>query len=101
MTDKPTRIMINDTEYIKKDSIPAPMGEKRIIVADRGWVFAGDCIDEDNGDVTIHNAQNIRKWGTSRGLGQLTNGPLNNTVLDPYGTVRVKPIVSIAIIKGW
>ncbi len=100
---KPNTIKIDDVEYVRKDSVKEalPIGEKRIIVADRGWVFVGDCVDNENGSVTIYNAQNIRQWGTSKGLGELATGKTSKTVLDDYGTVSVVPIVTIAIRSGW
>ena len=91
-------------DFVRKDSVnatPLEIGEKRIIVADRGWIFVGACADNADGSVTITNARNIRRWGTSKGLGELQNGPLQNTVADTYGTVRVTPIVQIAVIGGW
>ena len=90
---------INGVKYIRADSLNRPMTTKRIIVADRGWVFAGDCIDHTDGSVTIHNASNIRIWGTTKGLGELVNGPLPATKYDAYGTVRCLPIVQISINK--
>ena len=79
--EHPETITIDDVKYVREDSIcePLEIGEKRIIAADRGWVFVGDCTDNDDGSVTIKNALNIRKWGTTKGLGQLDNGPLENT----------------------
>lgn len=60
----------------------------RIIVLDRGFVYAGD-VAIDGDWMTIRNAKNIRRWGTSKGLGELAaNGPLRNTALDDAGTVR-------------
>lgn len=100
----PQTITIDNTRYVREDSIPQhspPMGDMRIIVADRGWVFAGICKDEADGTVTISNAKNIRVWGTTRGLGELANGPLYATKVDPYGTVRCTPIVQINAVKGW
>jgi hypothetical protein len=39
--------------------------------------------------VTIDKARNIRRWGTSAGLGQLAlEGPQENTRLDNCGSVR-------------
>lgn len=100
---KPETMMIDDVKYVREDSIrkSIEIGEKRIIVADRGWVFAGECEDNEDGSVTIRNAKNIRRWGTSTGLGELANGPTSKTVVDPAGTVRCTPIISFAIIKGW
>ena len=97
-------LTLNGVEYISKDSIPAstaPIGPCRIIIADRGWVFVGNCEDHDDGSVTITNCRNLRKWGTSAGLGELIDGPKSGTVADAYGTVRCLPIATIAVRKGW
>lgn len=99
-------ITINGIEYMPKSSMvdmsPQVIGDKRIIVADRGWVFVGSCEDHSDGTVTIRNAQNIRNWGTTKGLGELVNGPIaNKTKYDSYGIVRCLPIVQINIVSGW
>lgn len=96
-------ITVNGKEYVPKDSVcsPVTIGDMRIIVADRGWVFVGNCVDNGDKSVTITNARNIRRWGTSKGLGELVNGPLSSTTHDPYGTVRCNPVLQITVIKGW
>ena len=95
-------ISINGKEYVPKGSSVPMIGDKRIIVADRGWVFVGVCEDHEDGSVTIYDAKNIRYWGTTAGLGELVNGPISGqTKADHYGTVRCTPIVQIAVIKGW
>ena len=99
-----TELTINGITYVPKGTEPAPqtIGDKRIIVADRGWVFVGDCEDHEDGSVTIRNTQNIRNWGTTRGLGELVNGPIKDkTKYDPYGVVRCTPIVQINVVNGW
>lgn len=93
-------IVVNGVEYVPK-SEQQNIGDVRIIVADRGWVFVGNCTDEDNGEVTIRNCKNIRQWGTTRGLAELVDGPTMKTVLDDYGTVRTRAIVTIAVKGGW
>ena len=70
---------------------------KQIVIAQRGWVFVGD-VERSGDDVTITNAQCIRRWGTSKGLGQLVNGPLNDTILDPMGTVRLHALAVVATV---
>lgn len=71
-----------------------------IVVAERGWVFVGD-IDDYSEECIIYNAKNIRKWGTSHGLGELAaEGPTEKTVLDDYGTVRVAKNAKILIIES-
>lgn len=60
-----------------------------IVVADRGFVYVGE-VEHDGEWCVITDAQNIRRWGTSRGLGELAkSGPQENTKLDPVGIVRV------------
>ena len=71
---------------------------RQIIIAQRGWVFVGD-VTRTGDDVVISDAQCIRKWGTTKGLGQLaTDGPQRNTVLDPMGTVRLHALAVVASI---
>lgn len=95
-------VTIRGVRYVPADSVkPVEIGEKRIIVADRGWVFVGACEDHADGSVTVTGAKNIRRWGTTAGLGQLVNGPLPDTVADDYGAVRATPIVQIAVLGGW
>ena len=94
-------MIIDGVEYVRADSVSQQiLGDIRIVVADRGWVFVGNCTENDDKSVTIYNAKNIRQWGTSHGLGELVNGPLAATQHDYYGTVRCTPIVQIAVNKG-
>lgn len=83
---KPETIKIDDVEYVRKDSAPSN-GDIKIVVLDRGFVYVGR-VTLDGDFVVIAGAKNIRKWGTTKGLGELINGPLANTVLDAVGTVR-------------
>lgn len=72
---------------------------KEIIVAHRGWVFVGD-VTEDLENIVISNALNIRRWGTTKGLGQLAiDGPQPNTVIDSYGTVKIHKLSVVCRIK--
>lgn len=61
------------------------MGQN-IVVLDRGFVYVGTVTDEGE-YLRITNASNIRYWGTKKGLGELTKGPLPETKLDPIGEV--------------
>ena len=59
-----------------------------IVVLDKGFVYVGTLITGAK-FLTIDGAQCVRRWGTTRGLGQLAlEGPQSNTVLDNAGTVR-------------
>jgi len=68
-----------------------------IVVVDRGFVYVGDTHITPEWCV-IKNARNIRKWGTSKGLGQLAiEGPQSGTELDAVGTVRIpmRAVISV------
>jgi hypothetical protein len=62
----------------------------QIVVLDRGWVFVGRTEKGPEDTLLILEAQNVRRWGTTKGLGQLAmSGPTADTKLDAAGTVRV------------
>jgi hypothetical protein len=61
--------------------------EVRIVILHRGWVKVG-YYSEDYERVTMTKTQTIRVWGTTKGLGELRNGPTNKTVLDPCGVTK-------------
>ena len=70
----------------------------KIVVCQRGFVYAGDV--EQSGDyLVIRNAVNIRRWGTERGLGELAaKGNRTETKADDCGTVRVHHLAVVALI---
>lgn len=82
-----TTLTIDGTDYVRADTIDRPASTVRIVVLQRGWVVVGRYIEEGD-EVTVLDASVIRKWGTTRGLGQLRAGPTQDTILDPAGTVR-------------
>jgi hypothetical protein len=47
----------------------------------------------------------LRVWGTTKGLGELVNGPLSGTKLDKVGILRIPNRAIISIIdveqKAW
>ncbi|MHB1098345.1 MAG: hypothetical protein ACYCZR_02205 [Burkholderiales bacterium] len=93
---KPETIKIDDVEYVRRDS--ATDGEIKIAVLDRGFVYIGQVDATDPNMLILRNAKNIRVWGTTKGLGELVNGPLSGTKLDAVGTVRVPFRALISLI---
>jgi hypothetical protein len=94
---KPETITIDDVKYVRADAVPTPAGDVKIAVLDRGFVYVGRV--EIEGDFCIlRNAKNIRVWGTTKGLGELVNGPLSGTKLDIVGTVRAPLRAVISLI---
>lgn len=100
----PNTIRIDNVEYVRADSVSPPSGPIKIVVLDRGFVYVGHT--EIDGDfVKITRAKNIRCWGTTKGLGELVNGPLKDTKLDSVGTVSAPLRALISLIdveqKAW
>ena len=97
---KPETITIDDVKYIRADSVNDASkyeGDIKIVVLDRGFVYVGNVEETDN-FIIIRNAKNIRAWGTTKGLGELVNGPLSNTKLDAVGTIRAPSRALISLI---
>jgi hypothetical protein len=71
----------------------------QIAVLDRGWVFVGHASTGD-GFLTLSDAKCIRRWGTTKGLGEIaTGGPTKTTVLDDAGTIRAPIANVVALIE--
>jgi len=78
-----------------------PSGQ-HIVVIDRGFVYAGE-VTCNHSYVVIKNAKNVRVWGTTKGLGELRNGPLSGTKTDAVGEVIVphKAVIHFIPCKGF
>lgn len=80
---------------MSKESKPALV----IAVMDRGWVFVGRSMPAVKG-LRLENAACIRRWGTTKGVGELAlHGPQSSTVLDEAGTVIVPETAVICLIE--
>lgn len=65
------------------------MATKQIVIVKDGFVLIGDVVPAKGGCV-VDNASIIRKWGTTRGLGQIAlEGPTTETILDSVGKVFI------------
>lgn len=74
------------------------MNNIQIVIAQRGWVFVGE-VSEEGDKVIIKKAKNIRRWGTTKGLGEIAmGGPTAHTVLDDMGTVTLHVLTIVARI---
>lgn len=71
-----------------------------IVVCDRGFVLVGR-VDIKDSYVTIRNCSCVRRWGTTRGLGQIASeGPTEKTELDQQPTTRVHELQVVQIIDA-
>ena len=61
---------------------------KQIIVVDKGFVFVGE-LESDGDFYSLKTGFCIRRWGTTKGLGQLAmEGPLSGTILEPADNTK-------------
>ena len=86
-------------------SKPSPSPDKgsneglNIVILDRGFVYVGD-VTVSEGWLVISDARNIRRWGTTQGLGELAlNGPQPETKLDMGGTIKAPMHAVIGLLK--
>ena len=77
-------VTVNGVKYVRKDSISEHKnfeGDVKIVILQRGWVYIGR-LERNGHDCKLHNAYNIRVWGTKKGLPELIHGATESTKLD-------------------
>ena len=73
--------------------------EIRIVVLQRGWVIVGRFTRKGE-YIHITDANVIRSWGTSKGLGELAvSGPLSETKLDPIPDIEAHALTIVLTSK--
>lgn len=95
-------VIIDDKEYVPANN---STGNMKIVILQRGWVMVGR-FERNGSDCKLHNAAVIRSWGTTKGVGELSNGPLKDTKIDPTnGLVEFDYLTVVATIsvdeKSW
>jgi len=88
-----SKIEINGETYIKESELKKQSKYKafpvQILVLNRGWIVVGN-VSESVNKTIIQNAAVIRKWGTTKGLGELAiKGKLPDTILDACPDITV------------
>ena len=93
-----TTITLDGVEYVRADTLNRAPSDRKIVVLQRGWVVVG-LVEEDGDKIVIHDAAVVRRWGTSKGLGELAaEGPLPETILDPAGRVEAHKLAVVLTI---
>ena len=65
---------------------------KRIFTLTHGFALYGEVSKTlDNGTIVTKNSKIIRRWGTTKGIGELKTGALPNTKLDGLGEAHLNP----------
>jgi len=96
-------VIINGVRYVPNGVryVPEVIQEKdpvKIAILQRGWVMVGN-FHREGSDCQLTNAYVIRRWGTTRGLGELAmEGKKQETILDKVGTVDFDYLTVIGAI---
>jgi len=79
-------IIVNGVSYVQADQVQAtPVGDRAVIVVDRGWIFAGDVVRE-NGRIKLSRAIHVFKWESIGFDGMLANPKSNKVTMKPLPT---------------
>lgn len=74
------------------------MSKVSIAVLTGGWVVVGR-VTQDGREYVVRDAFFVRKWGTTKGLGEIAAfGPTGTTALDDAGTVNFTEDAKIMLI---
>lgn len=92
-------VTIDGADYVRADLVGVDRSDSpvRIVVGQRGWVWVGYPSNEGE-HIRLSGARCIRTWGTTRGLGELVDGPTDSTKLDPAGDVLIHELAVVASI---
>lgn len=96
-----SEINIDGEAYIKKSdcnkNTDSPI---KIVILQRGWAMVGK-FKREGSDCSLEDAQVIRTWGTTKGLGEIAkDGPTSSTKLDPCnGLVQFDYLTVVATIS--
>lgn len=98
--NKPETLKIDDVEYVRKDSVNNTItGNVKIVILQRGWVMVG-YFERNGNDCRLSKASVVRSWGTTKGLGEIANGPTSSTKLDKCnGLVEFDYLTVVAMVS--
>jgi hypothetical protein len=93
-------VTVNGKTYYSEKGGAEYSGDYKIIILQRGWVMVGK-LERDGSECKLHQANVIRNWGTTKGLGEIAEaGPKKDTKLDPCnGVVEFDWLTVVASIS--
>jgi len=66
-------ITVNGVDYVRADQVQkTPVGNRAVVVVDRGWIFAGD-ITRKNGRIKLTRAVHVFRWESIGFNGMISN----------------------------
>lgn len=76
-------ITVNGVDYVRADQAQqTPVGNRAVVVVDRGWIFAGDMTRE-NGRIKLTRAVHVIRWDNIGFDGLIANPKSSKVTLKP------------------
>jgi hypothetical protein len=100
---KSNTIKIDDIEYVRSDIAKPIVGNRAVIVVDRGWIFAGD-VTRENGRIKLSRAIHVFRWESIGFDGMIANPKSNKVTLKPLADVDMPDsaeIFAIPVSEDW
>ena len=102
--NKPSTIKIDDDIYVRSDTIKQPIvGNRAVVVVDRGWIFAGD-VTRENGRIKLSRAIHVFRWESIGFDGMIANPQSSKVTLKPLPDVDMPQdaeIFAIPVDESW
>lgn len=102
--EKIETLQINGVEYVRKDTIPfKPIGNRAVVVVDRGWIFAGD-VTREKGRIKLSRALHVRRWESIGFDGMIANPNSSKVTLVSVPDVEIpeqSEIFCIPVSEIW
>ena len=76
-------ITVNGVDYVCADQVQqTPVGNRAVVVVDRGWIFAGD-ITRENGRIKLTRAVHVFRWESIGFDGMISNPKSAKVTIKP------------------
>ena len=95
------QIVIDGVTYIPESS--KPVGNRAVVVVDRGWIFAGDVVRE-NGRIKLSRAIHVIRWESIGFDGVIADPKSSKVTLKKISDVDIPEgaeIFSVPVCEDW
>ena len=99
-------VSLDGVAYVRKDVAPDPIkGRRAVVVIDRGWIFAGDVVEAEDGRLKLDRAVWVFSWQNVGLDGVIANPKSDKVILKPMpngvNIPRDSEIFRIPVPNDW
>ena len=95
------KVVVDGVTYIPESS--KPVGNRAVVVVDRGWIFAGDVVRE-NGRIKLSRALHVFRWESIAFNGMIANPKSSKVTLKQIADVDIPEgaeIFCVPVCEDW